>query len=76
MARHRYDRYAPLSPDELTALESYAAKHGRAWKARLRDAWMSGGNEEGTGGVLRTLRNTHGPRWLEQFRLSRPKVES
>lgn len=70
----RYDQYEPQTPEEFKAVEAYAARHGRAWKSRLREAWMSGGNEEGTGGVLRTLRNTHGPRWLEQFRFNRAKV--
>lgn len=58
----------PLTADELAELRRYAAKNGRAWKSRLRAAWMSGGNEDGTGGILRTLRNTHGPGWLERFR--------
>lgn len=58
------DHVRPLFPEEARALEVYAAKHGRTWKSKLRAAWMSGGNEEGTGGILRSLRNTHGPSWL------------
>jgi hypothetical protein len=59
---------APLTNEELRVVVAYAQKHGRTWKAKLRAAWMSGGNEEGTGGILRTLRNTHGPVWLRGFR--------
>ncbi|MES2667428.1 MAG: hypothetical protein V4712_15120 [Pseudomonadota bacterium] len=62
------DRVRPLFSEETRAPEVYAAKHGRNWKSKLRAAWMSGGNEEGTGGVLRSLRNTHGPSWLFYFR--------
>lgn len=65
-----HDHFRPLFPDEHRALAAYAAKHGRNWKAKLREAWMSGGNEEGTGGILRTLRNIHGPSWLAIYKLS------
>jgi len=62
------DQLRSLLPDEARAVEVYAAKHGRNWKSKLRAAWMSGGNEEGTGGILRNLRNTHGPSWLFSYR--------
>lgn len=57
----------PLTADETATVAAYAVKHGRAWKSKLRAAWMSGGNEEGTGGILRSLRNSHGPSWLVRY---------
>lgn len=57
-----------LTADEARAVEVYASKHGRTWKSKLRAAWMSGGMEDGTGGILRSLRNSHGPSWLVAYR--------
>lgn len=71
-----YEHHEPLTPEQLEALQAFAAKRGTRWKSALRNAWMSGGNEEGASGELKTLRNTHGPRWLEQFRLSRPVLKA
>jgi hypothetical protein len=65
------ERLAPLTAGEVAALQGYAAKHGRTWKSKLRDAWMGGRVDEG--GTLRRLRNTHGPSWLVGYRL--PKAE-
>lgn len=58
-----------LYPEERAALVDYAQRHGRNWKSKLSAAWQSGGMEEGTSGILRSLRNSHGPSWLERFRL-------
>lgn len=60
-------KYPELSADALAALRCYAAKHGRAWKSKLRDAWM-GLPPHDDGGFLRALRNTHGPSWLVSFK--------
>jgi hypothetical protein len=60
----------PLTKEESKALASYAARNGRAWKSKLQAAWLSGGNEDGTQGVLRALRNSHGPSWLRGFRVT------
>jgi hypothetical protein len=54
-----------LTPEQRTALEAFAAEHGRLWKSRLRDQWM---NASATP-ELHRLRNTHGPSWLARFRL-------
>jgi hypothetical protein len=58
-------RYEPLTPEELTALQSYAAYEGRYWKASLLHAWEIASMP----GLLHKLRNSHGPSWLVQFRL-------
>lgn len=50
------------------ALRKYAVKHGRRWKSVLNHVWM-GGAPYDDGGVLRGLRNTHGPSWLHAYRL-------
>lgn len=61
-----------LTQDEIAALLAYAAKHGRTWKATLRRAWMGGPPYDDTG-ILRRLRNTRGPSWLDRYRLPQPK---
>lgn len=56
-----------LTDDERDALATYAATHGRNWKAQLRDDWMNAR----TSGILQQLRNSanFGPRGLTNFRL-------
>lgn len=63
-----------LHPDELAALQSFAAEYGREWKQYLLAAWLSyaykgrhmGGRDTG---ILRTIRNEFGNEWLFKFRL-------
>ncbi|ESW92667.1 hypothetical protein NKL07_21905 [Mesorhizobium sp. C280B] len=64
----RHDRYDDLTPEELAAVQAYAAKHGRMWKSILRGAWLGQPPYDDTG-TLRNLRNTHGPSWLDGFKL-------
>lgn len=56
-----------LSNDELDALRTYAARHGRCWKQALRQAWMDASEP----GILQALRNAahFGPRGLNRFKL-------
>ncbi|TCN28624.1 hypothetical protein [Sinorhizobium americanum] len=61
----------PLTPEQEVALQAYAARHGRRWKSILNNAWM-GGPPYDDGGLLRGLRNSHGPTWLQSYRLSKP----
>lgn len=58
---------ATLTAEQITAITDYAAKHGRTWKASLREAWMTASEP----GILQQLRNhsDFGPRWLIAFRL-------
>lgn len=61
----------PLTPEQEAALQAYAARHGRRWKSILNNAWM-GGPPRDDGGLLRGLRNSHGPTWLQSYRLPKP----
>ncbi|AQS65468.1 MULTISPECIES: hypothetical protein [Rhizobium/Agrobacterium group] len=66
------ERLPPLSGEQEAALQAYAARHGRRWKSILNNVWM-GGAPYDDGGTLRGLRNTHGPSWLQYYRLPKPK---
>lgn len=57
--------FAPLDPEQATALALYAVLHGPGWKDELRAAWMIASAEP----ILHRLRNTHGPAWLAAVRL-------
>lgn len=61
-----------LDADQIAALRAYAARHGRRWKSILNNVWM-GGSPYDDGGTLRRLRNTHGPSWLQRYRLPKAK---
>lgn len=63
--------FEPLTRDELTALESFAERHGRQWKAQLRRRWEAASASP----TLHRLRNTHGPAWLKSFKLSGAKPQ-
>lgn len=54
-----------LTAGEIAALQAYAAKHGRKWKASLLDDWM----RAALTGELQALRNSHGPSWLTRYKL-------
>ena len=58
-------QYAPLTPEQLKALRSYAAYAGSDWKLGLLAAWRNASMP----GHLHALRNSHGPSWLAQFKL-------
>jgi hypothetical protein len=55
-----------LTDEQVAALEAYAARHGRNWKAALREAWMTASEP----GLLQQLRNAayFGPRGLINYR--------
>lgn len=61
-----------LSPSELAALRAYARKHGRTWKAALRDDWMYATAPA----ELQGLRNRLGPGWLATYRLPAASTRS
>lgn len=58
-------RKTPPSPDQLAALQQYAAIYGRRWKSELGDLWQSGR----ANAVLQSVRNEFGPSWLASFKL-------
>lgn len=59
-----------ISAEQMAAIQQWAYRHGRKWKADLREAWMSGnyGEFEGSN-YLQQVRNERGPSWLVGFRL-------
>lgn len=69
--RRTRETLPPLTPEQEAALQVYAARHGRCWKSILNHAWM-GGLPHDDGGLLRGLRNSHGPTWLQSYRLPKP----
>lgn len=62
-----------LTADELSALRTYAADHGRQWKEALSISWINGGDhmKQPDGWALQRLRNRLGPSWLSNFQLPR-----
>lgn len=57
--------FAPLDPEQASALGRYAEAYGSSWKDELRTAWVCASAEP----ILHRLRNTHGPAWLAAVRL-------
>ena len=57
--------YPPLMREQIAALQDYAAKHGAAWKERLRLDWLSPLIDP----LLHRLHNSHGLLWLNRFEL-------
>jgi hypothetical protein len=68
MGGKRHDILPPLTEQEEAALQDYAVRHGRSWKRILNDVWM-GERRDDAGQILRKLRHTHGPTWLDRYRL-------
>jgi hypothetical protein len=59
----------PPNAEQLEALRDFAARHGRKWKAELRDCCMTGiypGDADSR--ALQQVRNQLGPSWLVKFR--------
>ncbi|SCB37455.1 hypothetical protein [Rhizobium hainanense] len=73
--RQRRERWPAPTHDEQAALRAYAVRHGRRWKSILGNVWM-GGPPHDDGGILRRLRNTHGPTWLQSYRLPKADMRS
>ncbi|MBX4962656.1 hypothetical protein HJA92_14205 [Rhizobium binae] len=72
-SRARRAKLPPLSVEEEQVLQAYAARHGRRWKSILNRVWM-GEPPHDNAGTLRRQRNSHGPSWLQSYRL--PRAES
>lgn len=67
-----------LTAQELAALRAFAAEYGRKWKSVLAETyWYNArlfyarGNYTDSipGSLLHGLRNSHGPSWLQSFKL-------
>ena len=68
------DDNRPLTETELREIKAFAAVEGRRWKDVLqRESWWRGlpcRDKSGTDyPTLYGLRNTHGPSWLDRFKL-------
>lgn len=66
--------YRPLEAAEIAELQAFAAVEGRKWKSILQaESWWRGlpaRDKKGREYVyLYTLRNSHGPSWLADYRL-------
>ncbi|MDP2432286.1 MAG: hypothetical protein Q8O33_09655 [Pseudomonadota bacterium] len=65
----RHDGVA-LTAEQFAALQRYAGHHGRCWKSQLLGDWTTGRDaERSDGSLLRQIRNTLGPAWLNAYRL-------
>jgi len=66
------DKPTPTA-EQIAAVKTFAAKHGRNWKMALRFAWSTGHypfpSIAPEPALLQQLRNDFGPRWLMAFRL-------
>jgi len=67
-------KYRELTPDELEAVQVFAAEKGRKWKEVLAfDYWMTARVFMDREGYeypeLHRLRNQLGPKWLAKFKL-------
>lgn len=59
--------------EHVAALQRFADRRGRYWKATLRCMWFNGRDiDEPDGALLRQIRNQLGPEWLEDFKLPEP----
>lgn len=55
-----------LTPAEMFELSEFAAWHGERWKMHLLSQWQ----DKKSSRILMRLKESHGPAWLNDFRLS------
>lgn len=60
--------YAPLTEQQCIALRAFARQYGPQWKTKLADLWYRAAAQP----TLHSLRNSHGPAWLEAFHMEQP----
>lgn len=58
----------PLTDRETEALTAFAREYGPRWKTVLSDLWYRAAAQP----TLHSLRNSHGPAWLESLYLPQP----
>ena len=57
-----------LTQEQQDVIAEFANTHGRKWKSVLSKMWMNGSDaNQPNGHVLRSIRNTLGPRWLKSY---------
>jgi len=65
----RPPRCCGLTGEQERVLADFRRAQGRRWKAALNELWVSGRDVlRPDGAVLRGIRNTLGPRWLQRYR--------
>jgi len=59
-----------LTTEQLECLQAFKTKHGRQWKAKLRELWMRGTDaNEPQGHLLRQVRNRVSPSGLDRVQV-------
>jgi hypothetical protein len=62
-------KYPELTPEQIAALNRFAAEYGRTWKSKLREMWMNGRDAlREDGGYLRQVRNQQPPSFLDNYK--------
>lgn len=71
--------YAALTADQIASVREFARMKGRRWKEEARLLWQSADISAAYSADWRAvltdvyaLRNSHGPSWLNSFRLETP----
>ena len=67
----------PLSADQAAAIRQFAKANGRNWKSELRYLWETGAYGRAILGgaepaLLQQVRNSLGPAWLKNYKVSKP----
>lgn len=69
-----------LSPEQLSALRTFADANGVQWKSKLNAAWATGRYRDYPGtalyGYLQQVRNVFGPSWLLKFSFDNVKTHT
>ena len=65
-----------LTENQREALSRFAKKHGRQWKSKLHECWMSGRYpydivNTNDSAYLQQVRNQFGPSWLVKYRIDK-----
>jgi hypothetical protein len=68
-----HSRKLKFVPDEeqLSALEFFRALYGKCWKSEIRKIWMRDESFPKFNNVMRHIRNSAGPTWLQRFSIDK-----
>lgn len=61
--------FDPLTTAQLDAVKAWRESHGREWRVKLNESWITGnykGINKDMSAALQAVRNTHGPDWLRK----------
>lgn len=71
MSKNSTKVYDPLTQEQIVALDSFQKSYGKQWKQSLSNCWMNSAYpkvSQDEAAALQKLRNTHGPKWLVDFK--------